>query len=741
MKHRRSVLTLITVSIAIGSRSAAPQESILYSFGTTSGDGAWPYAGLIFDAKGNLFGTTLYGGSYGAGYGPGTVFELTPTAEGKWEERVLHTFGATPTDGQGPFSSLIFDAKGNLYGTTDAGGNGMGTVFELSPPAAVDGTWKETVLYSFGSNGPSDGEQPLSALIFDAEGNLYGTTCFGGNAGQGTVFQLTPASNGSWTEKVLYSFGAAISDGFQPYDSLIFDAKGNLYGTALDPNIFELTSTPGRGWEENVLFCCSIENGQLPYGSLIFDSKGNLFSTNSYGGPANSYGTVFQLAPVADGGWTEKVLHSFVENTSDGYQPEAGLTIDASGNLYGTTVYGGAYASETAGGIVFELSPSAAGAWTERVLHSFAGFPNDGAFSHAGLIFDGACNLYGTTAEGGTYGAGSIFKVPTAAVATPEFSPAPGNYALAQTIAIINASPCATIYYTSNGDTPTTVSAKYTAPIEVSRSETIKAIAINAGLPQSDVASATFMIGEKAAKPRFSKAGGTYGSELRVTISDATRGGFINFTVDGSEPTSSSPNYTVPITISKTTTIKAIEIVRGYLDSDVATATYEIDPPAAKPVFSLAAGTYTSAKSLTITDATPGANIYYTTNGATPTTSSSKFTAPIALSTTGTIKAIADAPGYSESPVHSANYTIELPAATPTFSLKAGTYKRKQTLEIADAASGATIYYTTNGSTPVTASTKYTGPITVSASETIKAIAKGPDTLKSAVASATYSIK
>jgi uncharacterized repeat protein (TIGR03803 family) len=267
------------------------QEKILYSFKSNGNDGNNPYAGLLVDASGNLYGTTQLGGAYDSG----TVFELTPNSGG-WSEKILHTFG-NGIDGQNPYDALIFDGAGNLYGTTLAGGRyNWGTVFELEPKP--DG-WAEKILYYFtGTNGGYS----YAGLVFDTAGNLYGTTGVGGSFGGGTAFELTHESTG-WIEKTLHNFN---SDG-QPLDGLILDAAGNIYGTTVN------------------------------------------------GGPFQG-GSVFELAPTERGTWTETILYNF--NGTDGGAPSAPLISDTSGNLYGTTIYGGAYANcgdGFCGGTVFEI--------------------------------------------------------------------------------------------------------------------------------------------------------------------------------------------------------------------------------------------------------------------------------------------------------------------------------------------------------------------------------------------------
>jgi hypothetical protein len=258
-----------------------------------------------------------------------------------------------------------------------------------------------------------------------------------------------------------------------------------------------------------------------------------------------------------------------------------------------------------------------------------------------------------------------------------------------------------------------------------------------------DIISWTYTSGSStptALTPTFSPAGGTYASAQSVTLSDSTAGASIYYTTDGSTPTTSSTQYTGAISVGSTTTIKAIAVAAGYNNSAVGSAAYTIQSAATTPTFSPTGGTYATAQSVTISDTTPGATIYYTTNGSTPTTSSTKYTAAIAVAASETLNAIAVAAGFNNSAVGSATYTIQTAAATPTFSPAAGNYASTQLVTISDTTAGATIYYTTNGSTPTTGSTQYTGAITVAATETINAIAVASGFTNSAVYSAAYTI-
>lgn len=398
----------VVLACTVGALAQNP-ETVIYSFpGSSSGEN--PYAGLIADSNGSLYGTTGEGGNStqcNMGSGCGTVFMLTAPS---WTETVLYSFqGANAGDGSGPQAGLVFDKTGALYGTTGSGGKyGYGTVFKLSPPSQQGGTWTETVLYSF--NGSSDGANPASALVFDGT-TLVGTTPFGGSSGFGVVFKLTPAKKAPWKETILYNF-TGLADGGKPYASLALSA-GALYGTTLDGGpsgqgiVFKLTANKGTApWTDTVLYgFAGGSDGGKPYSGVIFGKAGVLYGTTGLGG-SSGYGTVFQLKPgkTKTSPWTETVLYSF-GGGPDGSYPRYGVISDASGNLYGTTGVG-----TFNSGVVFEVSPPAgSGAWTETVLWSFTG-GSDGGDTTAGLVLRGGM-LYGTTSLGGQYADGTVFSV------------------------------------------------------------------------------------------------------------------------------------------------------------------------------------------------------------------------------------------------------------------------------------------------------------------------------------------
>src|ERR1039458_8699972 len=353
--------------------------TVLYSF-TGGADGGDPYAGVIRDSGGNLYGTTPFGGTAQAG----VVFKLDTAGQ----ETVLYSFTGG-TDGRWPSAGVIRDSAGNFYGTTGQGGTaGAGVVYR------VDTTGHETVLYSF--TGGADGRYPAAGVIRDSSGNLYGTTQYGGAANAGVVYKLDTTGH----ETVLYSFPGG-ADGLNPYAGVVRDSAGNLYGTT--PN----GGTPGWGivyeldtaGQETVLYNFpGAADGSYPSAGVIRDSTGDLYGTTEYGGAANA-GVVYKLDTTG----LEVVLYTFT-GLDDGANPYAGVVRDSAGNLYGTTVSGGTANA----GVVYKLDTTG----HETVLYSFTGGA-DGGHPYAGVVRDSAGNLYGTANEGGTANAGVVYEVDT----------------------------------------------------------------------------------------------------------------------------------------------------------------------------------------------------------------------------------------------------------------------------------------------------------------------------------------
>lgn len=393
----------------VSSAFAANKEKVLYSF-TGASDGGDPATGLIFDKSGNAYGTTVVGGGTNSF---GTVFQLKHGSGGKWTESVLYSF-AGGNDGMYPYGGVVFDKSGNLYGTTVGGGSGSncdggcGTVFKLSHSGSG---WSESVIYNFA--GGNDGFGPGGALIFDKKGNLYGTTPDGGANSDGTVYTLIPGKSGQWTEKVIHSFAGGNEGATGSLGPLLLDKAGNLYGVTETQGasqygtVYKLSPASGGKWKLSTLYgFAGKPDAGSPYGGLIADAKGNLYGTTYYGG-ANGLGAVFELTRGSNGKWKESVLYSF-KGGKDGSATTTTLLFDKAGNLYGTTSMGGDTGCDC--GTVFKLAPSSGGKWKESVAHRFTSTP-DGANPYYGLASDKAGNLYGTTATGGNQGAGTIFEL------------------------------------------------------------------------------------------------------------------------------------------------------------------------------------------------------------------------------------------------------------------------------------------------------------------------------------------
>jgi uncharacterized repeat protein (TIGR03803 family) len=430
----RSVIVSVTAILVAVSALALDSEKVLHTF-SGGRDGAIGGSQLIADSAGNLYGTTLSGGNKSTGcegytgvVGCGVVFKLTPGAHGSWKETVLYTFTGGK-DGAHPVGGVTLDSAGNLYGTTRNGGVGVGVVFRLTPRA--HGPWAESVLYTF----TGDGELPFSGVILDSSGNLYGTAPQGGKHGSGVVFKLTPRAHGPWAQTVLYDF-TGITDGNSPFGGLTFDSGGNLYGVTYvggDTSVncygntgcgvvFKLTPARSGAWTETVLHAFTGgADGAVPLLGVILDSRGNVYGTTLFGGdtaannclggdgfgvPAGC-GVVFKLTPRAHGTWAETVLHAFTDGRDGAFSGDP-LVFDLSGNLYGMAGNGGDLTApcifgieKSLGcGVVFKLTPRAHGPWTETVLHTFSG-GTDGGLPESNLILDSSGNLFGVTEGGG----------------------------------------------------------------------------------------------------------------------------------------------------------------------------------------------------------------------------------------------------------------------------------------------------------------------------------------------------
>jgi uncharacterized repeat protein (TIGR03803 family) len=373
--------------VAMPLAARAGTLTVVHNF-TGGSDGGNPVDGLTIGVKGGLFGTTKSGGTAGLG----TVYEIAAHTE-----TVLYSFKGG-ADGATPNGRVIQDASGTFYGTTtDGGASNLGVVFSLRGKT-------ETVLYSF-AGGTADGASPQAGLVMDANGNLYGTTSAGGATGHGTVFELIApaATGGAWTEKLLYSFGAA-PDGAAPLGRVIFDSAGNLYGTTSAGGtgglgtVFQLQ--PGATWTETILH--NFQNGtdgSTPYAGLVADASGNFYGAATAGG-SNGGGTIFELSP-SNGSFAFSVLASVPGSGISGSYRD--VLVKPDGVIYATTHCDGANGA----GSIYELIPSSGGHWTYKVLYNFTG-GSDGQYSISNLVPWGG--LYGTTIGGGANGAGTVYE-------------------------------------------------------------------------------------------------------------------------------------------------------------------------------------------------------------------------------------------------------------------------------------------------------------------------------------------
>jgi uncharacterized repeat protein (TIGR03803 family) len=699
--------------------SPASSLNVMYDFTPTNNGGINPAAGLVQGSDGNFYGTAQSGGSGNWG----TVFKMTPA--GVFTTLVSFNLanGATPQ------AAVVQGSDGNFYGTTNGeGGTGNeGTVFKMTPAGVL------TTLVSF--NGPN-GALPSTAVVQGSDGNFYGTTDNGGGSGgnggggDGIVFKVTPT--GSFN--ILVSFTG--TNGFSPQGALVQGSDGNFYGTtyiggsAGEGNVFKMTPT---GTLTTLFNFINDTNGELPSAALVQGSDGNFYGTTEgdYFGASGKYGTVFKITPAG-------VLTTLVSFTgSNGANPLGSLVQAVDGNFYGTT--SGGYQNGVNDGTVFKMTP--AGVLTTLV--SFDGANGNGPA--AGLVQGSDGNFYGTTESGGASNDGVVFQLIIPAVAAPAFSPAPGTYTNAQSVMITTAMPGATIRYTTDGSRPTeTIGTIYSSPVSIGTTTTLKAVGYKTGVADSVVTSGIYTIAPFAAAPVFNPPAGTYAYQQSVTITSATTGASIAYTTDGTTPTEIRGSvthgilYSTPVPIvAATTSLNAIAFASGYTDSP-ANGIYTItNPPPSIPVFSSTGGTFTRAQSVTITSAGSTA-IYYTTDGSPPTTSSTLYTGAVTIANNAVLQAIGVNSGVNgPSLTASASFTILPPA--PVFSLTPDTYANATTLSVAitDAAS-ATIYYTTDGTPPTTASTQYTAAVSLSlGATTIKAFAVNANG-SSAIASGTY---
>jgi len=373
---------------------------------------------LISDGKGNFFGTAIGGN--------GSVFELSPATGGGWTLTTIYAFpGAT-----GPYypEGIVMDSSGNIF-VACAGGPPYGSIAELSPNGA--GGYTEKTIFQFNA---TNGREPLGVLVLDSAGNIYGTTNAGGqcaaeSTGCGVAYELSPQTGGMWKQTILYRFGAFTGDGQFPAGGLAFDRKGNLYGTTQGggltgcPNsteycgtVFELVHSP-EGWKEKILYRLNISQGEYPWDVPTLDAAGNLYAT-AYEGGAKLFGTVFELTPTSQGEWKFHLIHSFNSFTT-GAVLVGGVTLDAAGNLIVATQDGGVDArpcvsggTDSGCGSVWQFTPAGTGKWNSKLLYVFTGGSDGRELDDLKLVLDGSGHIFGAAVYGGDANSdGTIFEI------------------------------------------------------------------------------------------------------------------------------------------------------------------------------------------------------------------------------------------------------------------------------------------------------------------------------------------
>src|SRR5215475_12288748 len=395
-----SVRSVICAAMLLATAAwAANSTKLIYSFGGAS-DGEYTDTELVMDSTGNLYGSSVQGGTFGGG----TVFQITPAGV----HTVLYNFTGG-ADGGEPYKGVTLDSHGNLYGTAVTGGGGgceggCGVLYKLTKTGS---TWTQSVIHTF--TGGTDGSGPGSPVAIDKQGNIYGTTPTGGANGVGVVYQMKPNGSG-WTFKVIHAFTGGTDGSGGSAGRFFIDTAGNLFNVCTTGGaqgfgvVYEISPNQGK-WKFTTLYAFKDQpDGASPYGGVVFDKAGNLYGTTYYAG-AHDLGTVYKLTRTG-ATWTESVLYSF-KGGMDGASPISSLVADTAGNFYGTTSEGGA--TSCGCGVIYKLAKNASGKYTESVVYRFPGQPSAG-FAYNGMINGKAGSLYGATVHGGNGNDGAVYQ-------------------------------------------------------------------------------------------------------------------------------------------------------------------------------------------------------------------------------------------------------------------------------------------------------------------------------------------
>jgi hypothetical protein len=680
--------------------------------------------------SGNIVKVPLVSGAYAPISAPGSG---TPTCTGTDTVECVLPFSSAASG----VVAMTFDSAGDLFFTSTNGSSNPNSVLECTAACVRTGSPVPTVLFAESTTATPEGSSNtalwfMGGIAVDPWGDVFFTDSLmdagGASSGfsyQSAVRELTYSGGAySTTPKMLHTLTDSSPGTYD--DQLVgvaTDANGTVYFSTEYDGVFAFPNNKGVV-DTTTEYTVSTQGAKM----LTLDSKGNAYVatySNSAGGDVAMQIAINNIAlpnAAVPGSSSASNITTILNDGACSTNPV--VAFSATENGASSTEFSanttGSCSSTPTGGSSFATAVN----FTPTVAGSHTGVLTAVDTVNGGI---GAANVLGITS-------GTAAEVPT-------FSPAAGTYTSVQTVTISDVTPGATIYYTTDGSTPSPSSTKYTGAISVAASETIQAIAVASGLGNSPVATAAYTLNLPVAQtPVISVASGTYTSIQTVKISDATLGAKIYYTTDGSTPTASSTLYKNPLSVSTSETLNVVAIATGYAPS-TATATYTINLTVDPPTFSPAGGTFTSIQTITLADTTPNSAIYYTTDGSTPTTSSTLYTGPIQVLGSETINAIGSLSGYADSPVATATFTLNLPpAATPTISLGSGTYTVSQPVTISDTTTGATIYYTTDGTTPTTGSNVYAGALTLKATETLKAIAVATGYSPSAVATSAYTV-
>ena len=771
---------------------------ILIAGGATSGGGKYLSGAVNFNGACGLSGNNINGGVGTVVGNTSVTGTYGQNSDGTYDLTLNLANQTTPQT-----YTIGVSSSGTKAVGIESDGSAVATIDIESQLTTLTGGYSNSLLSGTYAVSCSGSGVDLNYVTFDGNGNLSGVDPYDNGGSQGNSpysGTYSVVSDGTFSGSLTgsysqYTLTGVIDNGvteiqytyYQSGNGEVIACSGRQAPSASLIGYYGMvvggTATNGLGGEE------------VLSGSVYFNGSGSLTVTNLQGGINSQYGTTSATGTYATNSDNTVTItmnvagqstpQTYIVGVSEGGNEAVGIETDgaaaanidfqsqlvATGTTYTNASLNGTYAAVCSGAevdlnyVTFDgqgnqngVDPYDNGTYGDNPYTGTYSVNSDGTFAgsfsgaYANYLMTGVIDnataeieyTYDYIGSGGvvscvgnsTYG--PIGTSPVAAI--PTFSPAPGAYNGNQTVMLSDTTPGATIYYTTNGVTPTTSSLVYSTPVTVTPSTTIEAIAVASEYNNSAIAAGTYFYTATlptAANPTFNPLPGTYNSTQNVTLSDTTPGAVIHCTTDNTTPTASSPVCTT-VTVSATTTIQAFAVATGYNNSAVVNGLYTITPTAANPTFNPLPGTYNSTQNVTLSDTSPGAVIHCTTDNTTPTASSPVCTT-VTVSATTTIQAIAVATGYNNSAVVSGLYTITPTVATPTFNPLPGTYNSTQSVTLADTTPGAAIHCTTNNTTPTAASPVCT-TLTVSSTTTIQAIAVATGYNNSVVDTGTYTI-